>query len=120
MQALPPPPDPHEALWWWSATRGAAYALFATVAGFLGYLLRTMDVGARVSWGRAMLEAVSAGMVGLLVMWICQAMHLAQQWTAVSVGVSGWLGANASIQVLQRLVWSKLGLNRSPDNDHPQ
>jgi hypothetical protein len=27
------------------------------------------------------------------------------------------LGANASIQVLQRLVWSKLGLNRSYDND---
>jgi hypothetical protein len=100
--------------------RGAAYAAFATVAGFLGYLLRTMDAGAHVSWGRAVLEAVSAGVVGLLVMWICQAMHLTQQWTAVSVGVSGWLGANASIQVLQRLVWSKLGLNRSQDNDdHP-
>jgi uncharacterized membrane protein len=120
MQALPPPPDPHEALWWWQAARGAAYAAFAAIAGFLGYLLRTLDAGNHVSWGRAVLEALSAGMVGLLVMWICQSLHLTQEWTAVSVGVSGWLGANASIQVLQRLVWSKLGLNRSHDNDDPK
>lgn len=120
MQPPVPPPDPYEALWWWWAVRSAIYASFASFAGFLGYLLRTLDAGAHVSWGRAVLEAVSAGMVGLLVMWICQSAGLSQQWTAVSVGVSGWLGANASIQVLQRLVWSKLGLNRSQGNDDPK
>lgn len=120
MQAPPPPPDPHEALWWWQALRGAAYAIFAFIAGFLGYLLRTLDAGAHVSWARALLESFSAALVGLLVMWICQSAGLSQQWTAVSVGVSGWLGANASIQVLQRLVWSKLGLTRSNVNDDPK
>ncbi|HEU4376298.1 MAG TPA: phage holin family protein [Telluria sp.] len=120
MQTLPPPPDPHEALWWWQAVRGAAYATFASVAGLLGYLLRTLDAGSQVSWGRAVLESLSAGMVGMFVMWICQSANLSQQWTAVSVGVSGWLGANASIQVLQRLVWNKLGLTRSQVNDDPE
>lgn len=97
--------------------RAVAYAAFAAVAGALGYILRTLDSGARISYGRAVVEALSAGLVGLLAMWICQAMGLSQQWTAITVAVSGWLGANASIQVLQRIVWSKLGLNRSHENE---
>ncbi len=96
------------------------YFAFAAVAGALGYVLRTMDAGAKVSYLRAIVEALSAGLVGLFAMWICQAFGLSQQWTAVTVGVSGWLGATASIQVLQRVVWKKLGLNRSQDDDlHP-
>jgi hypothetical protein len=111
------PPSPDQALNWWQAIRGVAYAVFAFVAGFLGYLLRTLDAGAAISYGRALVEALSASLVGLLTMWICQSMGLSQQWTAVSVGVSGWLGANASIQFLQRIVWSKLGLTPQKDKE---
>lgn len=98
------------------------YFLFAAVAGALGYVLRTMDAGAKVSYPRAVVEALSAGLVGLLAMWICQSFGLSQQWMAVTVGISGWLGATASIQVLQRVVWNKLGLTpgRQDDADpHP-
>lgn len=101
--------------------RGAAYAVLASFAGGLGYVLRTMEADAKVSYVRAFIEALSAGFVGLLAMWICQALHLSMQWTAVTVGVSGWLGANASIQVLQRVVWKRLGIspNEEQHDDPP-
>lgn len=105
---------------WLALARGAGYALFAAVAGALGYLFRSMDAGVTVSFGRALIEAFGAGVVGLFAMWICQAMGLGQQWTAVTVGVSGWLGATASIQVLQRVVWQKLGIGqRTTFEDYP-
>lgn len=97
--------------------QAAAYSFFAAVAGVLGYVMRTMDAGARLSGWRALVEGSSAGFVGLLAMWLCQAAGLSQQWTAVTVGVCGWLGASASIVMLQRLVWSKLGLTRRRDDE---
>ena len=89
------------------------YAAFASFAGGLGYILRTMEANATPTLTRTCVEALAAGLVGLLAMWICQAMDISLQWTAITVGVSGWLGANATIQVLQRLVWRKLGLDNS-------
>jgi hypothetical protein len=96
------------------------YASFAAFAGGLGYVLRSMEANQPVSLTRIVVEALAAGLVGLLAMWICQAVHLSMQWTAVTVGVCGWLGANASIQVLQRIVWKKLGLSpQGARNDRP-
>jgi hypothetical protein len=106
MQVMPP----DQSLSLLQALRGACYAAFAFVAGGLGYILRNLDAGTNISYVRAFIEALSSALVGLLTMWICESLGLSQQWTAVSVGVAGWLGANASIQVLQRLVWNKLGL----------
>lgn len=64
-----------------------------------------------VSYGRACVEGLAAGFVGLLVMLVCNAAGISDQWTGVVVGVSGWLGANASIRVLEKLVFSKLGIH---------
>lgn len=106
--------DPQGPLAHW--LQAAAYSLFAGVAGVLGYVTRMLDAGAPVKWWRAVVEGSSAGFVGLLAMWMCQAFQLGQEWTAVIVGVCGWMGARASIQLLQRVVWNKLGLNRRPDD----
>jgi len=96
--------------------QAAAYAVFAAVAGVLGYVMRMMDAGSPVKFWRSVVEGSSAGFVGLLAMWLCQAVHVGPEWTAVTVGVSGWMGARASIQMLQRAVWKKLGLNGSQDH----
>ena len=87
------------------------YPLFSSVGGFLGYVLRQMDAGNKVSMIRALFESAGAGFVGVLVMLICQALGLGAQWTGVIVGVCGWLGATASIRMLEKIAWRKLGVS---------
>jgi hypothetical protein len=87
------------------------FPLFASAGGLLGYVLRMMDAGNRVSLWRAVVEALAAGFVGILVMLLCQAMQLSAQWTGVMVGVCGWLGATVSIRMLERVVRGKLGVS---------
>lgn len=99
--------------------RTPALILFAGIAGALGYIMRALDHGQKLSKGRIALEFCASAFVGLLVIWICGAMHLSPEWTGVIVGVCGWLGASASIQVLQKLVWKKLQLggNSGPNQN---
>lgn len=95
--------------------RSVAYTLFAAFGGAMGHLMRTIDRNQPVNWGRAALETGSAGFVGLLVLFTCQAMHMNEQWTGVIVGVSGWLGANATIRMLETIVRKKLGIPPGDD-----
>lgn len=87
-----------------------AYASFAAIGGFLGHLMRTIDAKEKINWLRAALEGIAAGFVGLIVMLMCNAMGLPPQWTGVIVGVCGWLGANATIRMLEKMVRKKLGI----------
>ena len=87
------------------------YPVFAAFGGLLGYALRMMDAGLQVSRWRALIESLAAGFVGILVMLLCQALQLSPQWTGVVVGVCGWLGATASIRMLERVVRNKLGVS---------
>jgi len=75
----------------------------ATFGGFLGHVMRALDKSTPISYGHACLEGLAAGFVGLLVMLMCNATNMSDQWTGVVVGVSGWLGANASIRMLEKL-----------------
>jgi hypothetical protein len=80
----------------------------------MGHLMRTIDKKETISWGRAFVESAAAGFVGLIVLFICGAMDVGEQWTGVIVGVSGWLGANATIRMLEGLVRKKLGIENQP------
>ena len=98
-----------------------AYSTFAAFGGMMGYLMRTMDKKQPLSFVRAVVEALGAGFVGYIVLQLCSAMRLSPEWTGVVVGVLGWLGANASIRLLERVVIKKLGLDNSTteqDNEH--
>lgn len=95
---------------WW--LRAVAYTLFASFGGVMGHLMRSIDAKEKADWPRATLEGASAGFVGLIVLLICQALELSEQWTGVTVGVSGWLGANATIRMLEGLVRDKLGIDK--------
>lgn len=89
------------------------YALLAAFGGLLGYLMRTLDKGHRVSYGRALIESASAGFVGGLVTLACMAMKLDPLWSGVIVGVFGWLGATASIRFLETMIFKRLGITRN-------
>lgn len=78
----------------------------------MGHLMRTIDRHEKINWKRAVVEGAAAGFVGLLVLLTCQAMQLSDQWTGVIVGVSGWLGANATIRLLEAVVFNKLGITK--------
>ena len=98
---------------WWTSwwVKAILYAALATFGGFLGYVMRALDKSTPISYDRACVEGLAAGFVGLLVMLMCSATNMSDQWTGVVVGVSGWLGANASIRMLEKLVFKKLGIN---------
>lgn len=100
-----PSSDPN----WW--IRFIGYATFAGGGGFIGHILRTLDSGNPVRWGKAVAQGVGAGFVGVLVLLACQALNLSEQWTGLTVGVCGWMGASATIVILEKLVFKKLGVN---------
>ena len=99
--------------WWFKTTM---YVILAATGGILGYIMRAVDKSERIIWWRAALEGLGAAFVGLLVMFICQEMHLSQGYTGVIVGVCGWLGANVTIRLLESLVRNKLGLKSEVTN----
>jgi hypothetical protein len=98
-----------------------AVSAFAAVGGAIGAILRAMDANQPLSVTRAVIEFLAAGFVGTLSGLLCSAWGLSIVWTAFIAGTFGMLGARAAIQVLQRFVWNKLGLNRSSqDGNAPE
>ena len=87
------------------------FGLFAGIGGLLAYVLRTLNSNERPTWLRAIVEAASSGFIGLLAMLACKAMGLDWRWSGVIVGVFGWLGAEASIMMLAKIVRKKLGID---------
>jgi hypothetical protein len=91
-----------------------AYTIFATIGGIVGYLMRTIDGKKKPTFLRALVEGASAGFVGFIILLLCQATAMSEAWTGVVVGVSGWLGANVTIQIVEKVVRRKLGVDASP------
>lgn len=107
-------PNDADLVWW---LKMIAYGAFAAFGGLMGHLMRTLDNDHAINWQRAVLEGVAAGFVGLLICLLCNALNLSEQWTGITVGLSGWLGANASIRFLESIVFKKLGIT-PPTPDH--
>ena len=105
---------------WQGWLKMALYACIAAIGGMLGYIMRNIDKGEKIKWVRVAVEGFASGFVGVIVLLMCQAIPLGEQWTGVIVGVSGWLGANASIRLLETMVYKKLGINKSApvEEDH--
>ena len=79
------------------------FTFIAALAGLLGHIMRNANNRRKTTWGRCMLEAASSGFIGFLTIMICKAMHISYEWTGFLVGVLGWLGAAASIQIFERV-----------------
>lgn len=99
---------------WW--LKMAAYTGLAWIGGALGYVMRTLDKGVRPSVARAIVEASAAAFAGVLFYLACSAANFSHEMTGVIVGVSGWLGASASIRLLEPLVKKKMGV---PNDQRP-
>lgn len=102
------PEDPNV----WSWLRVFIYAAFASLGGILGYSMRMLEHGAPIKLTMAIIEGMASGFVGLLMFLACNQLGLSPEWTGVIVGVSGWLGANATLRILEILVYKKLGIEK--------
>jgi hypothetical protein len=91
-------------------------AALASFGGLIGALMRKEAS----TWQTALLGAIGAGFVGLLVAHFCHATGVSDDMTFVFVGVSGWLGAQRTIDYLERLIEGKFGVKFEPDEapDH--
>lgn len=85
--------------------------MLAFIAGLLGHLMRVIERGGKITWPRAALEASASGFVGYLAILLCAAMDLSFEWTGVVVGLFGWLGASASVKILEKVVHKRLGID---------
>lgn len=94
-----------------SQSKAIESAVLAAVAGLLGYLMRTLKRGRKVRAVSVVLETLSSGFVGYMVFLLCRAMKLEDAWVGPIVGVFGWVGASASIRVLETVVEKRLGIS---------
>lgn len=86
------------------------YIALAVFAGAIGHIQRNTASGKPVLFWRVVMEAAGAGLVGYILMLICIEVGLSQNWTGAVVGTGGWLGASASIRIIERYVFRKLGV----------
>lgn len=100
---------------WW--LRAGAYTLFSAIGGMIGFTMRAVDGKQPFVLWRLFVEGAGAAFVGVLVMLLCEAMGLSQQWTGVIVGVCGWLGASATIRMLESVIRNKLGATQNADGN---
>lgn len=93
-----------------------AFSALSGFGGALGYIYREIQNDKRPNAWRALVEASAAAFVGVPMFLLCDVMNFGIHWTAITVSVFGWLGAAATIHVLEKLVFKKLGVGeREPD-----
>lgn len=92
----------------------AIFVAFASVGGVLGYLMRATGRKEPVSPPRTILEGLSAGFFGAVMLLVCRASNLDWLWSGAVVGVFSWLGAEATAVAVIRFIKRKLGIDLDP------
>lgn len=90
-----------------------AFSSLSGIGGTLGFIYREISSDKRPNPWRALVEGSASAFVGVIVFLTCDAMNFGLQWTGVIVGVFGWLGAAATMHVLEKVVFKKLGVGKS-------
>lgn len=85
-------------------------ALFALLCGLVGYLHRQVTSKRRISLLEAFVRGLGSAITGSLVMMACLALKIEMAWAGVIVGTFGWLGADVTMVLLEKIVHKRLGL----------
>lgn len=94
---------------------GLAHSFGQIALAFFGGLIGALMRREASTWQTALLGACGAGFVGLLVAKFCHATDVSDDMTFVFVGVSGWLGAQRTIDYLERLIEGRFGVKFDAD-----
>lgn len=85
------------------------FIIFGVAGGMIGYATREQQKSHKIIWGRALLEGLASGFIGILVLLLSLEMGFSMLWAGFLVGVFGWIGATASIGVFNRIIASRAG-----------
>lgn len=97
--------------------RTLAFVAFAAIGGALAYILRSLNLNRKPSMVRGFVEMLASGFVGLLAMLMCDALGFDWRWSGVIVGVFGWMGAEASIMMIAKVIRKKFGVDIDVDKN---
>lgn len=89
------------------------YAAFAGIGGFLAHIVKCLENNSPISWLKCIVAAFASGFVGILMVLLCTILKLDMAWTGLLVGMSGWIGAEATIQLISAIVRRKLGVDQN-------
>lgn len=93
------------------------YILIAATGGVLGHMMRQLSDRRSIRFGETFLQGISAAFAGYLVFLACRAVDTPPELSGVIIGVCGWLGADASLMVLQSYIYRRLKLDEEGEND---
>lgn len=103
-------------------TKPAVAFALAAVAGMLGFLTRVAE--AKGPWKpvvgvvlRTLLAGFTSGFVGVLVGFMAAEFQWSNNITFALSGVFGWVGADASLRVVERTLYARLGLRKEEKAD---
>jgi|GEM_PF-2925398 len=96
---------------------GLLNVLYAMTAGALGYLSRTtspeVDLGFKPRV--FIVQTLAAGFVGSVALMLCMLLEWNDYATLVLVGFFGWMGAPASMVIIEKFIYNKLGITKDAD-----
>ena len=93
-----------------------AYVLIAAVGGVLGHMMRKLGAQQPIHIGETALQGVGAAFAGYLVLLGCRSAGIPPEVSGVIIGLCGWLGADATLMLLQSYIYRKLKIK--PFDDH--
>ncbi len=85
-----------------------AYILISAVGGVLGHMMRRLGAQQPIHIGETTLQGVGAAFAGYLVLLGCRSAGIPPEISGVIIGLCGWLGADATLMLLQSYIYKKL------------
>jgi hypothetical protein len=93
------------------------YIVIAATGGVLGHLMRRFGTGQKISIGETILQGVGAAFSGYLVLLGCRSLAVPSDVSGVVIGLCGWLGADATLMLLQSYIYKKLNIGKLEGRD---
>ncbi|MBK5416163.1 phage holin family protein [Pseudomonas sp. TH31] len=97
--------------------RSWVYVAIAAVGGVLGHMMRRLGTNQRIRIGETILQGVGAAFAGYLVLLGCRSIYAPPEISGVAIGLCGWLGADATLMLLQSYIYKKLNIGKVESRD---
>lgn len=89
---------------------GLGLTLLAGIGGLLAAFTQALENGKPTGKKELAVQFCSSAFVGYLVYMLCLAIGINGLWLGPICATFGWMGALATMQVLRRFVFNKLGI----------